>query len=576
MEKTKSRRVYEAQKVSGYREMLEMVKEKYSKNIAYKYKKDYTAKEPEYVEITYEKYIEDVKALSTSLLDLGKENKKIVLIGKNRYEWCTAYMAVTTGNMIVVPLDKALPDNEIESLVTRSEADVIFFDKKYIEVMKKLKDEENNNVNTLICMDDEEIEGIHNYNKILEKGYELLKNGDTRYEKMDVDNKKMSIMLFTSGTTNLPKAVMLSQYNICSDISAIATWVKIYETDTLLSFLPIHHTFECTITFLYGMYSGATVAFSDGLKYIQKNLKEYKVSVFVAVPLVLETMYKKIQKAIEEQGKTKLINTVSKISNVLLKCKIDLRKVFFKQVLEQFGGNLRVVLYGAAPMSKETIIGYNNLGIDLIQGYGLTETSPVISAETDKEKRPGSVGLVLDTLEVKIDNPDKDGVGEIVVKGPSVMMGYYKNEEETNNVLKEGWFKTGDFGYLDEDQFLYVTGRKKDIIVLKNGKNVYPQEIEFLINKLPYVTESLVYQREQSKTDTMLCAKIVYDKDLIKDKFGEKSEAEYKEEIWNEIKEINKTLPIYKHIKNITITTESLAKTTTQKVKRYEELKKVN
>ena len=576
MEKTKSRRVYEAQKVSGYREMLEMVKEKYSKNIAYKYKKDYTAKEPEYVEITYEKYIEDVKALSTSLLDLGKENKKIVLIGKNRYEWCTAYMAVTTGNMIVVPLDKALPDNEIESLVTRSEADVIFFDKKYIEVMKKLKDEENNNVNTLICMDDEEIEGIHNYNKILEKGYELLKNGDTRYEKMDVDNKNMSIMLFTSGTTNLPKAVMLSQYNICSDISAIATWVKIYETDTLLSFLPIHHTFECTITFLYGMYSGATVAFSDGLKYIQKNLKEYKVSVFVAVPLVLETMYKKIQKAIEEQGKTKLINTVSKISNVLLKCKIDLRKVFFKQVLEQFGGNLRVVLYGAAPMSKETIIGYNNLGIDLIQGYGLTETSPVISAETDKEKRPGSVGLVLDTLEVKIDNPDKDGVGEIVVKGPSVMMGYYKNEEETNNVLKEGWFKTGDFGYLDEDQFLYVTGRKKDIIVLKNGKNVYPQEIEFLINKLPYVTESLVYQREQSKTDTMLCAKIVYDKDLIKDKFGEKSEAEYKEEIWNEIKEINKTLPIYKHIKNITITTESLAKTTTQKVKRYEELKKVN
>lgn len=287
-------------------------------------------------------------------------------------------------------------------------------------------------------------------------------------------------------------------------------------------------------------------------------------------------MYKKIQKAIEEKGKTKLINTISKISNALLKCHIDLRKVFFKQVLEQFGGNLRVVLYGAAPMNKETIVGYNNLGIDLIQGYGLTETSPVISAETDKEKRPGSVGLVLDTLKVKIDNPDKEGIGEILVKGPSIMIGYYKNEEETNKALQNGWFRTGDFGYLDEDEFLYVTGRKKDIIVLKNGKNVYPQEIEFLINKIPYVVESLVYQREQSKTDTMLCAKIVYDKDLIKENLGDKAEAEYKEDIWKEVKEINKSLPIFKHIKNITITTESLAKTTTQKVKRYEELKKVN
>ena len=576
MDEIKPRKVHEAQIVNDYRELLKMVKEKYSKNIAYKYKKDYTAKEPEYIEVTYEKYIEDVKALSTGLLSLEKEGKKVVLIGKNSYEWCTAYMAVTTGNMVVVPLDKALPDAEIETLVNRSEADVVFFDKKYIDVMRKLKNDISNNVSTLICMDDENLEGTEGYNKILEKGYGLLKNNDTRYENLEIDNKKMSIMLFTSGTTNLPKAVMLSQYNICSDISAIATWVKIYETDTLLSFLPIHHTFECTITFLYGMYSGATVAFCDGLKYIQKNLQEYKVSVFVAVPLVLETMYKKIQKAIEEKGKTKLINTISKISNALLKCHIDLRKVFFKQVLDQFGGNLRVVLYGAAPMNKETIVGYNNLGIDLIQGYGLTETSPVISAETDKEKRPGSVGLVLDTLKVKIDNPDKDGVGEILVKGPSIMMGYYKNEEETNKALQDGWFRTGDFGYFDEDDFLYVTGRKKDIIVLKNGKNVYPQEIEFLINKIPYVVESLVYQREQSKTDTMLCAKIVYDKDLIKESLGDKTEDEYKEEIWNEVKEINKSLPIFKHIKNITITTELLAKTTTQKVKRYEELKKVN
>lgn len=574
MEKEKSRKVYEAEEINNYKELLDRVGRKFSNNIAYKFKKDPTSKTPEYVEITYNQVIEDIKALSTGLLDQNLEGKKIVLIGNNRYEWCVSYLAITTGNMMVVPLDKALPENEIETLIKRSEAEAVIFDKKYTDIMLRIK-EENENIKTLICMDDEKNSEIKNYNEILKKGRELLENGDNKYENIEIDSDKASIMLFTSGTTNFPKAVLLSQRNICSNISAIATWVKIYPNDTLLSFLPIHHTFECTITFLYGLYSGAAVAFCDGLKHIQKNLAEYKVSVFVAVPLVLETMYKKIQHAIEEKGKTKLINTMSKISNALLKCHIDLRKVFFKQVLDNFGGNLRVVFYGAAPMNKDTIIGYNNLGIDLVQGYGLTETSPVISAESDKEKRPGSVGLILPNLEARIDNPDKDGVGEITVKGPSIMLGYYKNEKATKEVLKDGWFSTGDFGYIDEDGFLYVTGRKKDIIVLKNGKNVYPQEIEFLINKIPYVIESLVYSREKSKTDTMLCAKIVYDEEMIKQYLGEKTQKEYKDIVWKEIKEINKELPIFKHVKDITLTKEPFAKTTTQKVKRYAELKRV-
>ena len=286
-------------------------------------------------------------------------------------------------------------------------------------------------------------------------------------------------------------------------------------------------------------------------------------------------MKTKIQHARDGKGTTKLINTMSKICNTLLKCHIDLRKIFFKQVLDNFGGNLRVVFYGAAPMNKDTIIGYNNLGIDLIQGYGLTETSPVISAETDKEKRPGSVGLILPNLEAKIINPNNEGIGELAVKGPSIMLGYYKNEEVTKETLKDGWFSTGDFGYIDKDGFLYITGRKKDIIVLKNGKNVYPQEIEFLINKIPYVIESIVYSREKSKTDTMLCAKIVYDENMIKQYLGEKTQKEYKDIVWKKIKEINKNLPIFKHIKDITLTKEPFAKTTTQKVKRHEELKRV-
>ena len=570
-----NRKVYEPRIIKNYREMIEYSVKNYADKVAYKYKKNGDLKHVEYVEKTYEQVGNDIKAFATALLNQGLEHKKIVVIGNNRYEWCISYLAVTSGNMIIVPLDKALPDNEIENLVTRSEAEVAIFDKKYVEVMKKLKKDTNVNLQMLICMDNIKDENIEKFSELLRKGEELLKNGDERYEKVEINPEKMSIMLFTSGTTNVPKAVMLSQKNVCANLSDFASWVKLYPTDTLLSFLPIHHTFECTVTFLYGFYSGCTVAFCDGLKHIQKNLAEYKVSVFVAVPLVLETMYKKIQKAIRDQGKEKLINRMIKISNGLLKCKIDLRKVIFKQILDNLGGNIRLVLYGAAPMDKETIVGFNNFGIELVQGYGLTETSPVIAAESDKEKKPGAVGLALPSLNVKIDNPDENGEGEILVKGPSVMMGYYHNEEENKRAFVDGWFKTGDYGYITEDGFIYVTGRKKDIIVLRNGKNVYPQEIENLINKIPYVTESLVYQREKDKTDTMLCAKIVYDKDLIKEALGEKTEKEYKDRIWEKIKEINKELPVFKHIKNITITTEPLIKTTTQKVKRYEELKRV-
>ena len=570
-----NRKVYQAREVKNYRELVDYSCTQYAQNIAYKYKKDHTAKEVQYIEKTYEQFGKDIKAISTGLLNLDLMGKRVVVIGNNRYEWCVSYFATTCGNMVVVPIDKALPDNEIETLIKRSEAEAIIFDKKYIEVAKRSQQDDSTNLKILICMDEIQEKEVKTFNELVKEGTKQIIEGDKKYDNIEIDENQMSIMLFTSGTTSEPKAVMLSQANICANISNIACWVKLYPNDVLLSFLPIHHTFESTITFLYGFYSGSQVAFCDGLKYIQKNLAEYKVTVFVAVPLILETMYKKIQKGIEEKGKTKLINTMTKISNTLLKAKIDIRKIVFKQVLDNFGGHLRVVLYGAAPMNKETIIGFNNLGISLVQGYGLTETSPVVTAETDKEKRPGSVGLALANLNLRIDNPDKDGVGEIAVKGPSVMLGYYKNEEKNKEVLKDGWFSTGDYGYIDEDGFVYVTGRKKDIIVLKNGKNVYPQEIEFLINKIPYVAESLVYSRDKDTTDTMLCAKIVYDKDAIVQDLGEKSEAEYQDCIWQEVKNINQELPIFKRIKHISITTEPLKKTTTQKVKRYEELKNV-
>ncbi len=568
----KSRAVHESREINNYRELLNYSVENYADNIAYKYKVNPTDKI--IIEKKYKEVGEDVKAFSTALLNRNLKGKKVIIIGHNRYEWCVTYFAVTCGEMIIVPIDKALTDKEIYNLIKRSEADVAVFDEKYLETFKKAKSDKEINLKTLICMDEvENDKEVEYWNDVLEDGKKKLKSGDKKYDEMEIDKDKMSIILFTSGTTSESKGVMLSQYNICSDIANIAKYVKLYSTDTLLSFLPIHHTFECTITFLYGFYSGVTVAFCDGLRYIQPNLKEYQISVFVAVPLVLEAMYKKIQKGIADKGKEKLINKMTKISNALLKIHIDMRRILFKQVLDVFGGKLRVVLYGSAPMDKETIMGYNNLGISLLQGYGLTETSPVVTAETDKEKRPGSIGLPLPSLEVKIENKDKEGIGEITVKGPSVMLGYYENEKKTTEVLKNGWFSTGDFGYIDKDGFIFITGRKNDIIVLKNGKNVYPNEIEFLINKIPYVSESLVYAREEDKTDTMLCAKIVYNKEAIEQAHpGE----DYEKVLWKDIKEINSILPIFKHIKKIIVTDEPMEKTTTQKVKRGIELKKLS
>ena len=386
----------------------------------------------------------------------------------------------------------------------------------------------------------------------------------------------MNILLFTSGTTSKSKAVMLSQKNIASNIYALQSVEDIRKTDTNIAFLPFHHIFGSTCLIMM-LACGVKTVFPDGLRYIKQNLNEYKVSVFVGVPILVEAIYKTIMKEIEKQGKTNLIKFARKISNFLLKFNIDIRRKLFKQVIDALGGSLRLVISGGAPADSEILKGFNDLGVTTLQGYGLSETSPVIAAENYNIMKPGSVGLPMINDTIEVVNRDENGIGEIRVKGPNVMIGYYEMPEITAEVLKDGWFYTGDLGYIDKEGLIYITGRNKNMIVLKNGKKVFPEELETLVNRLEIVEESMVFglPDENDKSDIKLSVKIVYNKEVAKEKYVDKSEEELYNIVWEQIKELNKTFPRYKHIQNLILTDEELIKTTTKKVKRQEEMKKI-
>ena len=571
MKKSK-RKLYEGEVLKDYRELVNRYKSRYANNVAFEYRHD--VHDEKTIKVTYAEFANDIEALGSSLLTLNMENKRVAIIAPNRYEWCVSYLAVGTAGLTVVPLDKSLPDNEIESLIIRSKVDTVIFDKKYSEVFKKINQEKKSSLKYYICMDN--TEEFIKYSEILSKGRELLLADNNEYNNVQINPDEISIILFTSGTTSIAKAVALSQSNICADVTALSQIAKIYETDRFLSFLPLHHTFESTTTFLYGTSCGITIVFCDGLKYIQRNLKEFNITGFVCVPLMLEIMYKKMMKTIEEQGKTKLVNTMRKITRGLLKVKIDVRKKVFKQIFESLGPNLRMFISGGAAISKEAIKAFRDIGINLLQGYGLTETSPVLAGENDVYKRDGSVGFALPGIDIKIDKPNSEGIGEIIAKGPVVMHKYLDNEEATNEVLKDGWFHTGDLGKFDKDGFLFITGRKKYVIVLKNGKNIFPEELEILINQLGYVSESMVYGKPDKDDDLTICAKIVYNAEEMEKLYPNKSKEEYHDIVWQDIRNnINKQMPAYKYIREIIVTDEPLIKTTTQKVKREAEMKKI-
>ncbi len=522
----------------------------------------------EIVGVKYSKFIDDIKGFGSYLLSLNLEKKRVAFISANRYEWCVTYLASATSDLISVPLDKSLPINEFEDLIARAEADILVYDMKHDEYAKAISQKENTTVKHFVCMDVD-------FNDCIEKGKKLLLKKDNKYDKVKIDHDKMRFMLFTSGTTSASKCVMLSHKNICSNIEAITKALDVSVNDTMLSFLPAHHTFECTAGFLYPISVGAKIAFCDGLRHLVDNMKEYEITAMISVPLLYEGIYKKLWKQIEVSKKETQIKVALKASEALLRVGIDMRKHLFKQIHEALGGKIRLLVSGAAAIDPTIAKAYNDFGFTMYQGYGLTETSPVVSVEREGYTRNKSVGIPLDKVEVKVDNPAEDGIGELLVKAPSVMLGYYQDEEATKDVLQHGWFHTGDLGKIDKDGFIYITGRMKNVIVLKNGKNVFPEEIEVLINRLDFVKESIVYGLPDKDGDVSICAKIVYDKEQVIEKLGIIQDEELEDLYWQKIKELNKTMPTYKYIKKITLTEEPLIKTTTNKVKRHEEIAKI-
>ena len=558
----------EVQEFNNIKEIIYNSAKKYKDHIAFTIKHQ-NGKEIEYENKTYPDVLNDINTLGKALYDLGAKGKRVAIIGKNRYEWVIAHLANLLGGIVSVPLDKDLQIEELESSLIRSKADYIVFDSKLTEKMQEIRNNNKTNLKEFICMDKKE--GFLSIAELLEKGKKI---ENDEYVKNEIDNDAMGILLFTSGTTSKSKAVMLSQKNIASNIYAMQICEDIRDTDTNIAFLPFHHIFGSTCMVMM-IASGVKTVFPDGLRYIKNNLNEYKVTIFVGVPILVEAIYKTIMKEIEKQGKTKLIKAVIKFSNALLKIHIDLRRKLFKQVINALGGELRFVISGGAPADAKISKGFNELGIKTVQGYGLTETSPVIAAEDDNHMKNGSIGIPMCNVELEVVNKDEEGNGEIRVKGPNVMLGYYEMPEETAKVLKDGWFYTGDLGYVDNEGYIYITGRSKSLIVLKNGKKVFPEELETIINRLELVSESMVFglPDKQDKNDVKLSVKIVYDKEIVKEKYPEKTEEEVYQIIWQQVKEINKGFPRYKHIQNMILTDKELIKTSTKKVKRQEEMK---
>ena len=564
---TKSRKM----KFTDLKDMLKQTGEAYGDRPAYIFK---TEEKEKFKTITHKEFRDEINALGTVLINMGLKDKRIAVIGENRYEWEIAYLSVVCGTGTVVPLDKALPENELENLIKRSEIEAIFYSSKYEEILEKIKRSPENKLKHLISMDNlENTDGIYSMQELIKQGKELVKQGNKEFIDAKINADEMSIMLFTSGTTSNSKVVALSHKNISSNLMAIGSVLDVNSTDTILSILPIHHVFECTVGFLFSLYKGAQTVFCDGIRHVVENLNEYKVTVMACVPGIYERIFMMIRKNLEKQGK---LEEILRKEEEYKNSSMEERKQAFKEIHNLIGGNIKLFISGAAALDSEIEARYRLLGINIVQGYGLTETSPVVAVGTNKEYKTGSKAIP--GVEVKLANTDKDGMGELLVKGPSVALCYYNDEQATKDAFEGEWFHTGDLAKIDDEGYIFICGRKKSVIVLKNGKNIFPEEMECLVNKIEGVKESFIFGKQQSsdKNDIKINVKIVFDREILKDVYGATTDEEIRKTLAGKIKTINTQMPKYKAIRGIILTEEPLIKTTTNKIKRQANLDEIN
>lgn len=562
------KKYHKTEEVTNFKEMLYRSGDIYRSRTAFKLKDE----KGNIISINYEQFKNDIVSLGTSLIEKGFLNKRISVIGKNSYKWCVSYLAASIVG-IVVPIDKELHTDDVINFMNVSQTVCILGDNKNLSsVLDNIEKVEN--PDTIFVSFDKK-EDKNSFDSLLLAGKTSYENGKDDFDKIEINPDELRILLFTSGTTGNAKGVCLSQRNICSNILSTYGIVKVKRSDLFFSVLPLHHTYECTLGFLLPIYSGASIAHCEGLRYITKNLSEYHPSVILCVPLLLENMHKNIIKNMNKSLPEKYKKAEG---NPFYDLPFYLKKIVKNKVKNTLGGRLRVFIVGAAAANPDIVTDFKNLKLMTLQGYGLTECAPLVSGNTDFFQKDDAAGLPIPNVEYKIDNPNAEGVGEIIVKGPNVMLGYYEDEEKTKQTIVDGWFHTGDLGKIDKDGYLYITGRCKSVIVTKNGKNIYPEEVEYYLNDNPLISEALVLGiHKEDDDETYINAQIYPNIEAITEYL--KGSVPTKEEIWKVVSDavanVNKKLPNYKHIKSFGIRDKEFEKTTTQKIKRYGDNMKV-
>ena len=575
--KKSKNKYYEETHYKTVKEIFKRSIEKYKNNIYILERPNHDHK-AKFEEFTYERFGNDAINLGTGLMKyLNLSNERIIIIGENTYYWYVSYFSILCGVGIAVPVDKELPNNEIENVIKRSHAAAVIYSKKKKDAIDKIKDNLPMVKYFIEMNSNDGVQGRDvGIEHVIAEGKKLTDAGNTEYMDVEIDPEEFKFLIFTSGTTSQAKGVMLCHRNLAENVNAVSKYVKLYERDRFFSVLPLHHTYESSIGALLPFANGSSVAICGGLRYIVPDMQEAKPTAMLAVPLLVESLYKKINQSIEKSGKAGLVNSMIHLTNALKSVGIDIKRKVFKEIYDNLGGNMRIIVSAAAPIDKKIGKWVQDIGIEFLQGYGLTETAPIAALTPECDPRVGSVGLPVNCAQIKIHNPNENGEGEIWIKSQTLMLGYYEDEEATKEVVHDGWFNSGDIGYQDKDGYVYVTGRSKNVIVTQNGKNIYPEEIELLLSKIPEIQECMVYGKEvEGEKELIISVKVIPNMEEIENLHGKDlSEEEIHKIIWNKIKEVNKSLTSYKAIKNLEIKHDEFAKTTTMKIKRYVELQK--